>query len=226
MGIAASQPAHCIGDSKQAGRGGVGGKNPPAQPFLAARQPGLCAGQTGVQAYKRDGVVARALRSPHHEALDRAVLMAQGGEFAFVLYAAAAGVGLIDANVNANLTAIVVLSMVLTPLALIAVRPLLRRGRQSLEGVDQASDLRACVLVIGFGRFGQVASQSLLAGGMDVSIIDSDAERIRNAERFGFKVYYGDGTRLDVLHASGAGQARAIADRERDRRTCDAASKA
>jgi len=154
--------------------------------------------------------VARLLRSSHHEALDRSVLMAQGGEFAFVLYAAAAGVGLIDADVNANLTAIVVLSMVFTPLTLILVRPLLRRSEASLDGVDHARDLGACVLVIGFGRFGQVASQSLLAGGMDVSIIDSDAERIRNAERFGFKLYYGDGTRMDVLQASGADKARAV----------------
>lgn len=155
-------------------------------------------------------LVARLLRSSHHEALDRSVLMAQGGEFAFVLYAAAAGVGLIDASVNANLTAIVVLSMVLTPLMLIVVRPLLRRGGPSLDGIDPAKSLRACVLIIGFGRFGQVASQSLLAGGMDVSIIDNNADMIRNAERFGFKVYYGDGTRLDVLLASGADKARAV----------------
>ncbi|MGY6519658.1 MAG: monovalent cation:proton antiporter-2 (CPA2) family protein [Lysobacteraceae bacterium] len=154
--------------------------------------------------------VARLLRSSHHEALDRSVLMAQGGEFAFVLYAAAAGVGLIDASVNANLTAIVVLSMVLTPLMLILVRPLLRRAVAPADGVEPADGLRASVLVIGFGRFGQVASQSLLAGGMDVSIIDNDAGMIRNAERFGFKVYYGDGTRLDVLRASGAEGARAV----------------
>ena len=155
-------------------------------------------------------LIARLLRSSHHEALDRAVLMAQGGEFAFVLYSAAASVGLIDASVNANLTAIVVLSMVLTPMMLIVVRPLLRRAAPSLEGVDPAKSLRASVLVIGFGRFGQVASQSLLAGGMDVSIIDNNPDRIRNAERFGFKVYYGDGTQLEVLRASGAEKARAI----------------
>jgi len=155
-------------------------------------------------------LVARLLKSAHHEALDRAVLMAQGGEFAFVLYAAAAGVGLISAEVNANFTAIVVLSMVLTPLMLVVLRPLLRRRDTSLQGVDVARDLRGNVLVIGFGRFGQVASQSLLAGGLEVSIIDNNAEMIRNAERFGFKVYYGDGTRLDVLQASGADKACAV----------------
>ncbi len=155
-------------------------------------------------------LVARLLRSSHGEALDRAVLMAQGGEFAFVLYAAAAQVGLIGAEVNARYTAIVVLSMVLTPLLLILVRPLLRRAGTSMEGVEAAQGMSGCALMIGFGRFGQVTSQSLLAGGVDVSIIDNDAERIRSAERFGFKVYFGDGTRLDVLRASGADVARLI----------------
>ena len=66
------------------------------------------------------------------------------------------------------------------------------------------------MLLIGFGRFGQVASQGLLARGVDVVIIDTDIDMIRSAANFGFKVYYGDGTRLDVLHACGAGQAQAI----------------
>lgn len=156
-------------------------------------------------------LVARLMRSSHHEALDRAVLMAQGGEFAFVLYAAAASAGLIDATVNANLTAIVVLSMVLTPLAVIAVRPLMPQPKMSMDGIDVADNLSSCVLVIGFGRFGQVASQALLARDFEVTIIDTDIEMIRSAADFGFKVYYGDGTRLDVLHASGADRAHAIA---------------
>lgn len=153
---------------------------------------------------------ARLTRSDHADALDRAVLMAQGGEFAFVLYAAAAGVGLISAEVNAQLTAIIVLSMVLTPVMVVLMRPLLRRRATTMTGVEPARGLSGSVLLIGFGRFGQVAGQNLLAGGVDVSIIDRDPEMIRNAERFGFKVYFGDGTRLDVLTTSGAGSARAI----------------
>jgi glutathione-regulated potassium-efflux system protein KefB len=74
-------------------------------------------------------------------------------------------------------------------------------------------------LIIGFGRFGQVVSQALLARGFDVATIDTDTEMIRAAGRFGFKVYYGDGTRLDVLHASGAHTARAIAICVDDRET-------
>jgi glutathione-regulated potassium-efflux system protein KefB len=57
--------------------------------------------------------------------------------------------------------------------------------------------------MIGFGRFGQVTSQLLLARGVDVTIIDNDIDMIQNAEKFGFKIYYGDGCRLDILHASG-----------------------
>ena len=156
-------------------------------------------------------VVARALKSGHHEALDRATLMAQGGEFAFVLYSTAAATGVISAQSNANLTAIVVLSMALTPLVTLLVRPLLRKPAEKTDDLDVADGLSGSVLMIGFGRFGQVVSQSLLARGVDVTIIDNDVEMIRSAGTFGFKIYYGDGTRLDVLRASGANTAQVIA---------------
>ena len=156
-------------------------------------------------------VVARLFKSDHGEALYRMVLMAQGGEFAFVLYSAAATAGILDATTNATLTAIVIVSMAITPLGVFALRWLLPRETRSMEGVEEAHDLKTGVLVIGFGRFGQVASQSLLARGLDVTIIDNDTDMIRSAAEFGFKVYYGDGTRLDVLRACGAANARAIA---------------
>ncbi|MEH6420224.1 monovalent cation:proton antiporter-2 (CPA2) family protein [Pseudomonas sp. CGJS7] len=156
-------------------------------------------------------IVARLMKSCHTEALDRAVLMAQGGEFAFVLFSAAANAKLIDAAVSANLTAIVVLSMALTPVAIIALRKLSPKTALSLEGVDEPNGLSGSVLLIGFGRFGQVVSQSLLARAVEVAIIDTDVEMIESAQTFGFKVYYGDGTRLDVLRASGAGTAQLIA---------------
>ncbi|HEY0333479.1 MAG TPA: monovalent cation:proton antiporter-2 (CPA2) family protein [Stenotrophomonas sp.] len=155
--------------------------------------------------------VARLTGSHHRQAIDRSVLMAQGGEFAFVLFAAASAVGVISAQVNASLTAIVVLSMALTPLFVLVQRRLTPAQAPSLEGVEAADGLSASVLIIGFGRFGQVASQSLLARDLDVTIIDNDIEMIQSAAEFGFKIYYGDGTRLDVLRASGAETARAIA---------------
>jgi glutathione-regulated potassium-efflux system protein KefB len=153
--------------------------------------------------------VARLTRAPRDEAIQRAALLAQGGEFAFVLYSAARAEGIIDADTQARLSAIVILSMALTPLAVAALR-FLPQPESDFDGIDRASDLHGNVLLIGFGRFGQVVSQGLLARGADVSIIDSDVEMIRAAAKFGFKVYYGDGTRIDVLHACGAGEAQAI----------------
>ncbi|MEN5177058.1 monovalent cation:proton antiporter-2 (CPA2) family protein [Brevundimonas diminuta] len=159
-------------------------------------------------------VVARLFRARHHEALERAALFAQGGEFAFVLYGAAAGAGVIDAQASAALTAIVILSMALTPLTTLALKRFLPKeaglSPEEAEGVDAAEGLGGQVLIIGFGRFAQVVSQPLLARDVDVSIIENDVEMIQAAGNFGFKVYYGDGTRLDTLRASGAGKAEAV----------------
>jgi len=156
-------------------------------------------------------IVARVTKSPHNEALDRALLMAQGGEFAFVLFSAALSAQVIDSTVKSNLTAIVVLSMVLTPIVGILFKRFTQtKADFSLENVNIAEGLSGSVLMIGFGRFGQVTSQLLLARGVDVTIIDNNTDMIQNAEKFGFKIYYGDGCRLDILHASGAATAQAI----------------
>ncbi len=154
-------------------------------------------------------VLARLLRSRHGEALERAVLMAQGGEFAFVLFTTALGAGLISAEQNAIFTATVIISMVLTPFAVVLLR-FVPKAPQSFDGVatlDDGHPLAGRVLLIGFGRFGQIASQPLLAMKHSISIIDTDTEMIQIAGLLGFKVYYGDGTRLDILHAAGAGTA-------------------
>jgi glutathione-regulated potassium-efflux system protein KefB len=154
--------------------------------------------------------VARFAKSSHADALDRAVLMAQGGEFAFVLFAAALGAKVIDPVVNANMTAIVVLSMALTPLVVLVHRRLATKPGVSMEGIEAVNGQAASVLVIGFGRFGQIASQGVIARGASITIIDNNVQMIRDAEAYGFKVYYGDGCRADVLHAAGAHTAQAI----------------
>lgn len=156
-------------------------------------------------------VIARLLRTSHAEALERAVLMGQGGEFAFVLYTTAATAGLIDAPTNAIFTATVIISMVLTPFFIIGLRFVLpKAAAPSMDGVEEVDGLHSKILIIGFGRFGQIASQPLLAMRHTVSIIDNDTDMIRAAAQIGFKVYYGDGTRLDILHAAGAGTADII----------------
>jgi glutathione-regulated potassium-efflux system protein KefB len=80
-----------------------------------------------------------------------------------------------------------------------------------MEGIEMLPEgVTGKVLVIGFGRFGQIASQPLIAKGYSITIIDNDTEMIQAAQQFGFKIYYGDGTRLDILHAAGAGTADAV----------------
>ncbi|KAA0019526.1 potassium transporter [Salinicola corii] len=153
--------------------------------------------------------VARLFGTSGHQALHRTSMFLQGGEFAFVLYAAATSGDVIDTRENALFTTVVILSMAWTPLLMIAVDRVLRTDT-SMDGVDVAHNLKGRILVIGFGRFGQIASQALLSRGIDLSVIDKDPDRIRDAGRFGFKVFYGDGIRLDTLRHSGASEADAI----------------
>lgn len=174
--------------------------------------PVIIGGVLAFMVVKSAGIyaVARLFRAKHREALRRAVLFAQGGEFAFVLYSEALRSGVLEGQIAASMTAIVILSMALTPLAVIVMERLLPAEKASMDGIEEAADLHGRVLFVGFGRFAQVVSQPLLAKGIDVSIIEIDVEMIRAAGQFGFKVYYGDGTRLDVLRASGAETAEAI----------------
>ena len=173
--------------------------------------PIILGGVAAFMAAKMAGVYAIArIRSGHGEAMQRAALMGEGGEFAFVLYAAALAAGLFDTRSAAILSAVVILSMALTPVRMILADWLKPKAPLSLDGVDKARDLRERVLIIGFGRFAQVVAQPLLSRDVDVSIVDVDVEMIQAAGKFGFKVYYGDGTRLDVLRASGAETAETI----------------
>ncbi|POG11551.1 potassium transporter [Pseudomonas putida] len=154
--------------------------------------------------------VARLAKSQHGDALDRAVLMAQGGEFAFVLFAEALKLKVVSPEINANMTAIVVMSMAITPVNLVLYKRFARARAVSMDGVEPAQNLQGHVLIIGFGRVGQIACQAPLAHGAKLSIIDMDPEVIRAVEPYGFKVYYGDGARHDLLHAAGAHHARTI----------------
>jgi glutathione-regulated potassium-efflux system protein KefB len=181
-------------------------------PLVFAHWPLIAAGVVVFMLVQGAAVyaVARISKTNHREAVHRAVLFAQGGEFAFVLYGAALVVGVIDPRTDAIMTAIVIFSMALAPFVVMIEKRLMPAPEESRDGVEDAANLSAPVLFIGFGRFAQVVSQALLARDIDVSLIETDVEMIRAAGNFGFKVYYGDGTRLDVLRASGAGRAEAI----------------
>lgn len=154
--------------------------------------------------------VARLFGATGRQAMARVVMFAQGGEFAFVLYAAGLAGGVISAEQSAIFATVIILSMALTPLVMLVADRWLGQRVVSMDGIEKANGLRGDVLLIGFGRFGQIASQLLLARGAKVALVDNDPNRIRDAERFGFKVYFGDGARLDILKASGAAEAEVI----------------
>ena len=146
------------------------------------------------------------------DALRAGSVLTAAGEFAFVLIPLGGSLGVLDARQASILTAIAAITMLLGPLVATFTETLLRRlNPPDTREPDDFSEARGSVLVIGFGRFGQIVSQCLLAEDIDVTTIDNDPEMIQDAGGFGFKVYYGDGTRLDVLRAAGAGKARLVA---------------
>ncbi|HZC14705.1 MAG TPA: monovalent cation:proton antiporter-2 (CPA2) family protein [Thermoleophilaceae bacterium] len=154
--------------------------------------------------------VARLFRSTHETAVRLALGMSQHGEFGFVLFAAAASAGILDPATSSTVVTIVTLSMALSSQSDRALGLFLRRGdRETIE--EDFADAVGAVLIVGFGRFGQLVAQPLIAEGLSVTLIDFDADRIREAGRFGTRVHFGDGTRREVLRAAGADEARLIA---------------
>jgi len=140
------------------------------------------------------------------------LLLSQGGEFGFVLFGQAAAAQLIAPEAASLFSAIVTVSMVTTPFLMKVAtrfnRPKAEAVRDDLDGPDKAE--QAAGIVVGYGRFGQTVAQMMSGAGFTVTIIDSDAEMIDVAAKFGAKVYYGDGTRLDLLKQAGGYEARII----------------
>jgi CPA2 family monovalent cation:H+ antiporter-2/glutathione-regulated potassium-efflux system protein KefB len=147
-------------------------------------------------------------------ALEAAGALTPAGEFSFVVFPLAATEGLMSPPQAEFLSALAALTMFIGPiLAKILSYAMDHRKmpQQELEAEIIPDDDKNSILVIGFSRFAQIALQVLLAEDVNVTVIDNSVARIRNAARFGFKVYYGDGTRLDVLRAAGAAEALVIA---------------
>jgi CPA2 family monovalent cation:H+ antiporter-2/glutathione-regulated potassium-efflux system protein KefB len=144
-------------------------------------------------------------------ALSLGLLLSQGGEFGFVLFAQAQDALLIDPDAASLFGAIVTLSMATTPFLMLATRAIRKLPDKKLASRDGPKADGAQALVVGYGRFGQTVAQMLMAGGVSVTLIDSDVEMIDVAGGFGAKVYFGDGTRLDLLRQAGAADAGLIA---------------
>jgi len=156
----------------------------------------------------------RFFQTDHKESVRTAALLSQHGEFGFVLFAAATSVSILGPVTSSLLIAMVVLSMALTPLSLFVGELVLRFQNDDDEGMEEdfaGVSEDAPVLMIGFSRMGQVVSQALLASGTDVTVIDNNPNTIRQAGRFGFRIYFGNGARKDVLLAAGIKKARLVA---------------
>jgi len=158
--------------------------------------------------------LSRTTGSSNSDAMRVAVTLPQGGEFAFVLFTAAISNSLLNYSTANLLNAIVILSMLLTPVACLGLDWLAERAKArgvenpSIETFEEATPT---VLVIGFGRFGMVVAQILTSEGLEITAIDNRPDRIEYARKQGYKVYYGDATRADVLAAAGAGKAALVA---------------
>jgi glutathione-regulated potassium-efflux system ancillary protein KefC len=157
--------------------------------------------------------VARGMKLPFQERPVFTLLLAQGGEFAFVVFQAASGANVFPAQTASLLIGAVAVSMLVSPLILVAVdRLLLPRyancGATPMAEISEQQD--APIVIVGFGRYGQIVARVLLAEGIACTVLDHDADMIEAARSFGYRVFYGDATRLDLLRTAGAANAKIL----------------
>ena len=141
------------------------------------------------------------------------ILLAQGGEFGFVVFQTAAQGKVIDTPTASLLVAAVAISMLLTPLLLVAADkwwiPMLARHKPvNIDEINQPQ--HAPVIIAGFGRYGQIVGRLMFANGINATVLDHDAEQVEGVRRFGWPAFYGDATRLDLMRTAGAARARVI----------------
>jgi glutathione-regulated potassium-efflux system ancillary protein KefC len=141
-----------------------------------------------------------------------ALVLSQGGEFAFVLFGVAQTSGVFPATVTDTLIVTVALSMITTPLLMLIhdkfIEP--RFDRVPATPMDEMEDEGNQVIIAGFGRFGQIVGRLLHANGIDATVLEHDPNHIETLRRFRFKVFYGDACRLDLLRAAGAERAKLL----------------
>ena len=182
-----------------------------AQPVLIA---GIVFGFLLVKSFVLWGL-GRKMSLPKPERPVFIVLLAQGGEFGFVVFQTAAAAGVIDAPVSSLLVAAVAISMLVTPLLLAAADkwliPLLAGQARKATKLDEIRDPQnQSVIIAGFGRYGQVVGRMLYVNGIKPTVLDIDAEQIDAMRRFGWPVFYGDAGRLDLLRTAGAAHAKVL----------------
>lgn len=145
--------------------------------------------------------------------LQFAGVLSQGGEFAFVLFSAAFSQRVLNAEQLALLLVVVTLSMMTTPLLMQVIDRILVRRYNAQEESDEkpfVEDNDPQVIIVGFGRFGQVIGRLLMANKMRITVLERDVSAVSMMRKYGYKVYYGDATELELLRAAGAEKAKAI----------------
>lgn len=184
---------------------------------LLRTEPGLIAGiVVALLAVKFVVLFAlsRAFRLATPEGLLFSFALAQGGEFAFVLLAFVVDHRVLTSAQADPLVAAVALSMAVTPLLFLVnerfVQPRFARARGPERQPDHIEPQDNPVIIAGFGRFGHIVGRLLRANGVGTTVLDLDAEQVEIVRRLGIKVFYGDATRLDLLHAAGAARAKLI----------------
>ena len=155
-------------------------------------------------------IVARIIGVTSKQRWLFAVLLSQGGEFAFVVFGAARIAGLLATEWDALLTMAVALSMATTPLLLMLHDWWICPEAKDERAADVIDEPTGPVIIAGFGRFGQIIGRLLSANNIRSIVLDHDPDQIDTLRRFGFKVFYGDATRLDLLRAAGAANARLL----------------
>jgi glutathione-regulated potassium-efflux system ancillary protein KefC len=158
-------------------------------------------------------VITRLMKVPFQERPVLTLLLAQGGEFAFVVFQAAAGARVFAPQTASLLIGVVALSMLVSPLILIVIDKfwLPRFAKSGVELPDEISEQQAAPIIIaGFGRYGQIVGRLLLAQAIPTTVLDHDAEMIETARSFGYRVFYGNATRLDLLRTAGATTAKIL----------------
>ncbi|UIF86011.1 glutathione-regulated potassium-efflux system protein KefC [Cupriavidus sp. UYPR2.512] len=182
---------------------------------VLARSPWLVLGLVAAFVVAKTAVLAllaRYFAIARGQRLLFALLISQGGEFAFVVFGVAGTAGLLPRETEALLVLVVALSMVVTPLLLLAYDRLVapRLGSGKARPDEAITPQHNPVLIAGFGRFGQIVGRLLYTQGVGVTVLDHDPDQIEFLRQYGFKIFYGDATRLDLLEAAGIADARIL----------------
>lgn len=180
---------------------------------IVAQSPGFVAGMALLACIAKliyHRLLAKWFKVPQNQSWGFAAVLAQVGEFAFVLFGAATAIGILSNEQSGQLIASTALTMLLSPIILIIQAKLEAKGEKQKAPADEVANDKPAVIIAGFGRFGQIIGRLLYSEGLKATVIDYEPDQIELLRQFGFKVYYGDATRLELLESAGLAGAKAL----------------